>query len=63
MNLQIYAWLADIPKALCNVLVDALGWFVLYHAQTLHHLFGTTKVGLTYVGLGLRPVFDLWTVQ
>ena len=62
-NLQIYAQQANIPKALCDILGDALGWFVLYHARTFYHLFGMTWMGLTHVGLGLGPVFDLWTIH
>ena len=61
-SLQIYAQQADISKALYNILGAALGRFVLYHARTLHHLFVTTWMDLTYGGLGLGPVFDLWTV-
>jgi len=62
-NLQIYAQWVDIPKALCDVLGDALGRFVLYCAWTLHRLFDTIWVGLTYVSLGFGLVFDFWTVQ
>ena len=53
----------DIPKALCDVLVDALDQFILYRAQTLYHFFGTIWVGLTYVGLGLGPILDSWTIH
>ena len=63
-SLQICVRQANFPKALYHALGDISWWSVrTIPCLGLSSLFGTTQVGLTYMGLNLRMGFDSRTIQ